>query len=157
MRNLDLNARPILNGKVNFPVCLAPMVGLTHVGFRRMVREYLPEGAVTIWPTEMLNSRRIPKEDLKRVPETKQGVRAPRLPGNARARPGFADHQLPVSDSSIRTPGCSWPIVPMTAVNASSDCLGKRSGHLCRAMRLVFPGQSSRVNFPSRLACWLRI
>ncbi|MES2854364.1 MAG: tRNA-dihydrouridine synthase family protein [Bdellovibrionota bacterium] len=63
-------SRPILGGKVNFPVCMAPMVGLTHVAFRRVAREYLPADAVTIWPTEMLNSRRIPKEDLKRVPET---------------------------------------------------------------------------------------
>ncbi|HVK60465.1 MAG TPA: tRNA-dihydrouridine synthase family protein [Bdellovibrionales bacterium] len=62
--------RPILNGKVNFPVCLAPMVGLTHVAFRRMLREYLPKDAVTIWPTEMLNSRRLPKEDLIKTPET---------------------------------------------------------------------------------------
>ncbi len=64
------NARPILNGQVNFPVCMAPMVGLTHVAFRRLVREYLPAGAVTIWPTEMLNSRRIPSENLNTTPET---------------------------------------------------------------------------------------
>jgi tRNA-dihydrouridine synthase B len=62
--------RPILNGRVNFPVALAPMVGLSHVAFRRMLREYLPADAVTIWPTEMLNSRRIPGENLKTTPET---------------------------------------------------------------------------------------
>lgn len=62
--------RPILAGKVNFPVCLAPMVGLTHVAFRQMAREYCPADAVTIWPTEMLNSRRIPKENLKATAET---------------------------------------------------------------------------------------
>jgi nifR3 family TIM-barrel protein len=62
--------RPILNGQVNFPVCLAPMVGLSHVAFRRMLRSYLPAGAVTLWPTEMLNSRRIPSENLKTTPET---------------------------------------------------------------------------------------
>lgn len=66
--------RPILGGEVNFRVCLAPMVGLTHVAFRRMAREYLPRGARTIWPTEMLNSRRIPGENLSRTPET---MRAP--------------------------------------------------------------------------------
>lgn len=62
--------RPILGGKVNFPLCLAPMVGLSHVAFRRLLREYLPETAVTIWPTEMLNSRRIPGENLAKTPET---------------------------------------------------------------------------------------
>lgn len=62
--------RPVLGGQVNFPLCLAPMVGLSHVAFRRLVREYLPAGAVTIWPTEMLNSRRIPGENLETTPET---------------------------------------------------------------------------------------
>jgi len=62
-------ARPILNGRVNFPVCLAPMVGLTHVAARLMIREYLPQDAVTIWPTEMLNSRRVPSENFKITPE----------------------------------------------------------------------------------------
>jgi tRNA-dihydrouridine synthase len=50
------------------------MVGLSHVALRLTLREYLPEGAVTIWPTEMLNSRRLPSEDLTKVPET---LRAP--------------------------------------------------------------------------------
>lgn len=62
--------RPLLRGKMNFPVCLAPMVGLSHVAFRLMLREYLPEGATTMWSTEMLNSRRIPDENLKKTPET---------------------------------------------------------------------------------------
>lgn len=66
--------RPILKGKVNFPLCLAPMVGLTHVALRESMREYLPQDAFTIWPTEMLNSRRIPGEDLEKTPET---LRAP--------------------------------------------------------------------------------
>lgn len=46
------------------------MVGLSHVAFRRLLREYLPSDAVTIWPTEMLNSRRIPGENLVTTPET---------------------------------------------------------------------------------------
>lgn len=50
------------------------MVGLTHVALREMMREYLPENAFTIWPTEMLNSRRIPGENLTTTPET---MRAP--------------------------------------------------------------------------------
>lgn len=64
-----LDRRPILNGKVNFPLCLAPMVGLSHVALRRVVRHYLPAGAYTTWPTEMLSSRRIPAEDLAKTPE----------------------------------------------------------------------------------------
>lgn len=70
--------RPILDGKVNFPLCLAPMVGLTHVALREVMREYLPTDAYTIWPTEMLNSRRIPGENLEKTPET---MRAPFEPG----------------------------------------------------------------------------
>lgn len=54
---------------MNFPLCLAPMVGLTHVGFRLLLKNYLPPGARTIWPTEMLNSRRLPHEVFSRVPE----------------------------------------------------------------------------------------
>ena len=61
--------RPILRGSVNFPVMLAPMVGLSHVALRSIVREYLPAGAVTPWPTEMLNSRRLPLEKFDLVPE----------------------------------------------------------------------------------------
>ncbi len=66
--------RPILKGEVNFPVCLAPMVGLSHLALRLLVRDYLPQGARTIWPTEMLNSRRLPHENLEKTPET---LRAP--------------------------------------------------------------------------------
>jgi tRNA-dihydrouridine synthase len=78
--------RPILQGQVNFPVCLAPMVGLTHVALRLVVRDYLPQGAFTLWPTEMLNSRRIPGEDLAKTPETmrspvEQGL-VPQILGN---------------------------------------------------------------------------
>jgi tRNA-dihydrouridine synthase len=62
-------SRPILNGRVNFPLCLAPMVGISHVALRMVAREYLPAGAFTIWPTEMLNSRRIPDEILEDTPE----------------------------------------------------------------------------------------
>ncbi len=57
--------------KFNFPVCLAPMVALSHVALRHLIYEYLPEGAKTIWPTEMLNSRRIPQQTLGETPETK--------------------------------------------------------------------------------------
>lgn len=46
------------------------MVGLSHVATRLVVREYLPEGARTIWPTEMLSSLKLPHENLTEVPET---------------------------------------------------------------------------------------
>jgi tRNA-dihydrouridine synthase len=55
---------------VNFPVALAPMVGLSHCGLRALGRHYLPEGAITFWPTEMLNSRRLMREDLGFTEET---------------------------------------------------------------------------------------
>ena len=59
-----------LQDLVNFPLCLAPMVGLTHVALRMVTRAYLPRGARTIWPTEMLSSRKLPFEDLEKTPET---------------------------------------------------------------------------------------
>ncbi len=37
---------------------------------RLVIRDYLPQGAFTIWPTEMLNSRKLPHEDLSKTPET---------------------------------------------------------------------------------------
>ncbi len=55
--------------EVNFPLTLAPMVGLSHCAFRQLLREYLPHGATTIWPSEMLNSRRLPNEILDEIPE----------------------------------------------------------------------------------------
>jgi tRNA-dihydrouridine synthase B len=59
--------------RVNFPLCLAPMVGLSHVALRLIIREYMPPGAFTLWPTEMLNSRKLPYEDFAKVPETMKG------------------------------------------------------------------------------------
>jgi tRNA-dihydrouridine synthase B len=55
---------------VNFPVALAPMVGLSHVALRLLVRRYLPANAKTYWPTEMLSSWRLEKEELGSTPET---------------------------------------------------------------------------------------
>lgn len=55
---------------LNFPLTLAPMVGLTHVALRRTILDYMPAGASTHWPTEMLNSRRVPSENLETTPET---------------------------------------------------------------------------------------
>lgn len=55
------------------------MVGLTHVALREVIREYLPQDAYTIWPTEMLNSRRIPGENLETTPETMRAAFEPGL------------------------------------------------------------------------------
>jgi tRNA-dihydrouridine synthase len=48
------------------------MVGLSHVVLRLLIKEYLPSGATTFWPTEMLNSRRVPSERLDLTPETRR-------------------------------------------------------------------------------------
>jgi tRNA-dihydrouridine synthase B len=49
---------------------LAPMVGLTHYAVRKGVQSFLPSGDLALWPTEMLNSRRIPSEQVNEHPET---------------------------------------------------------------------------------------
>jgi tRNA-dihydrouridine synthase len=46
------------------------MVGLSHVALRSMVRRYLPAHAKTHWPTEMLSSWRLEKEEVGATPET---------------------------------------------------------------------------------------
>ncbi len=46
------------------------MVGLSHVSFRRLVRSYLPQGVSTLFPTEMLNSRRLPSQKFENNPFT---------------------------------------------------------------------------------------
>jgi len=78
--------RPVLGGKVNFPLTLAPMVGLSHVALRALVRRYMPEGAETIWPTEMLSSWRLVKEDVGQSAETlrqiDEGLLVPQILGN---------------------------------------------------------------------------
>lgn len=87
-------SRPIFAKKVNFPVCLAPMVGLSHVSFRRLVRSYLPSGAVTIWPTEMLSTFKLPQEKVGSTPETRrdliEDLLVPQILGN---------EAKPISDS----------------------------------------------------------
>lgn len=65
--------RPILPGQVNFPISLAPMVGMSHVALRLLVRHYLPAGAETFWPTEMLSSWRLPREEMGATAETLKG------------------------------------------------------------------------------------
>lgn len=59
-----------LSDQKTFPLSLAPMVGLSHAVLRQVVREYMPQNSKTVWPTEMLNSRRLPEEVLGRNSET---------------------------------------------------------------------------------------
>jgi tRNA-dihydrouridine synthase B len=54
----------------DFPLTLAPMVGLSHLAMRRLIKRYMPEGHSTIWPTEMLSTRRLPSQALGNTPET---------------------------------------------------------------------------------------
>jgi tRNA-dihydrouridine synthase B len=72
--------RPLLGGVVNFPVCLAPMVGLSHVALRLLVRRYTPGAATSMWPTEMLSSWRLPKETLGETEETLKADEFPLVP-----------------------------------------------------------------------------
>lgn len=88
MRNLN---------ELNFPLCLAPMVGLTHVALRRLISDYLPKNATTHWPTEMLNSRRVPGENLLTTPETlrrpEEKFLVPQILGN---------EEIPIEKSVLR-------------------------------------------------------
>lgn len=72
--------RPLLNGAVNFPLTLAPMVGLSHVALRLLVKRYLPQGACTPWPTEMLSTWRLPRETLGETDETLRADEFPLVP-----------------------------------------------------------------------------
>ena len=47
------------------------MVGLTHFVVRKAMQEYLPHGTRTLWPTEMLSSRRIPYQKMGQTIETR--------------------------------------------------------------------------------------
>lgn len=75
--------------QINFPVALAPMVGLSHAGLRFLVRHYTPLDAKTIWPTEMLNSRRLAHEAVGHTEETLKSPEedglVPQLLGNEQA------------------------------------------------------------------------
>ena len=54
---------------VDFPVMVAPMVGISHVAFRAMLRRYAPNGLHPIIFTEMLSTRRLPSERLETTAE----------------------------------------------------------------------------------------
>ncbi len=54
----------------DFPILLAPMVGLTHAALRKSLDQYYPRTSQVLTPTEMLNSRRIPGQELGQTPQT---------------------------------------------------------------------------------------
>lgn len=58
--------------KAYFPLTLAPMVGLSHVALRKLIKNYSPSDEImpTLWPTEMLSTWKLPKEDLNKTAET---------------------------------------------------------------------------------------
>lgn len=62
----------MLNKVSNFPICLAPMVGLSHVSMREALRHYVPKGAKVIWPTEMLSSYKLPNKKLHNISMSKR-------------------------------------------------------------------------------------
>ncbi|MBC7530827.1 MAG: tRNA-dihydrouridine synthase family protein [Oligoflexus sp.] len=56
---------------IDFPFMVAPMVGLTHVAFRAVVRHFTPKSVNPLLFTEMLSTRRLPFERIDRVDELK--------------------------------------------------------------------------------------
>jgi tRNA-dihydrouridine synthase B len=52
---------------IDFPFLIAPMVGLSHVAFRELIRSYTPPSLRPLLFTEMLSTRRLPNENLHQV------------------------------------------------------------------------------------------
>jgi tRNA-dihydrouridine synthase B len=52
---------------VHFPYFVAPMVGISHVAFRELVRFYTPPSLQPLLFTEMISSRRLPQEHVGEV------------------------------------------------------------------------------------------
>ena len=53
--------------RIDFPFLVAPMVGLSHVAFRELIRVYTPPSIDALIFTEMLSSRRLPSARLERA------------------------------------------------------------------------------------------
>lgn len=53
---------------IQFPFLIAPMVGISHVAFRELIRSYLPQSLDSLLFTEMLSTLRLPYEDLSNLP-----------------------------------------------------------------------------------------
>lgn len=75
---------------------VGPMVGLTHVAFRQLVRSYLPTGVNCLLFTEMLSSRRLPSERLDDVESLKS------LPGESNLIPQLLGNEERFIEPSIK-------------------------------------------------------
>ncbi|WP_186646689.1 tRNA dihydrouridine synthase [Fluviispira vulneris] len=71
---------------IDFPFMIAPMVGLSHVAFRELIKSYTPKNINALRFTEMLSTRRIPNEKLETTHELKtarnEAFFIPQLLGN---------------------------------------------------------------------------
>jgi tRNA-dihydrouridine synthase B len=71
---------------IAFPYMIAPMVGISHVAFRQLIRAYTPESIDALRFTEMLSTRKLPSEKLHLTRELRvsEGERffIPQLLGN---------------------------------------------------------------------------
>jgi len=76
----------LLSLGLEFPFLVAPMVGLSNVAFRALIRSYTPVGLNPLTFTEMLSTRRLPDEKLATTNELKTAPREtffiPQLLGN---------------------------------------------------------------------------
>lgn len=59
---------------VKFPFFIAPMVGISHVAFRELIRHYTPPEIEPLLFTEMISSRRLPGEQVGEVDHLKMSV-----------------------------------------------------------------------------------
>jgi tRNA-dihydrouridine synthase B len=60
--NQSENNRASIHSDIQFVA--APMVGISHVAFRHLIRSYCPPGVTPLVFTEMLSTRKIPSEKL---------------------------------------------------------------------------------------------
>ena len=71
---------------IDFPFFIAPMVGLSHVAFRELIKSYTPHNLNALKFTEMLSTRKIPNEKLETTNELKTAFNEsffiPQLLGN---------------------------------------------------------------------------
>jgi len=56
---------------IKFPFMIAPMVGISHVAFRELIRYYTPASVNALRFTEMLSTRKLPSERLHVTNELK--------------------------------------------------------------------------------------
>ncbi len=59
---------------VRFPFFVAPMVGISHVAFRELVRHYTPPSLSPLLFTEMISSRRLPSEHLDQAQHLRTSI-----------------------------------------------------------------------------------